>query len=389
MDDDNDRQFTWAPIQSPGNTFHFTGATLDKVDWPQDYTMCAAYMFKAFTFRRKGHLFYAVEIYSADTYTDFNTGSYGESLTLRVDYVLFPFTWTRVCQSIDTVTGIFRFVVNGEVLYDKVHKEHERNVTSRGAPWGRGTGNYTIRLGQGGKGGTIGTIELPGSITQLNVFSSALTTARMVALTEANNEECGAPGDYVSWEEEDWQLYSNARLEMVDELDGPCMGHSEVTVYTADFQYHSIATNIGKHSAVTSEAELSGCMEHCQKVGNGRSPPVRTQEEWDWMVKEVNAITSPDIRVLKDWIWVAATDEEVEGEWRDAYPPYDLLNTTEHLYKDWANTVNKNCLQWSLEVRGLIRHWCQALSPTGDTNPACLKGVIKIKDYIHFSYYLS
>ena len=60
-----------------------------------------------------------------------------------------------------------------------------------------------------------------------------------------------------------------------------------------------------------------GCMEHCEKLGQGWSPPVRTLEEWDWLRAEVHAIT-PDISDIPD-LWVAATDEKVEGEWRDAY----------------------------------------------------------------------
>ena len=45
-------------------------------------------------------------------------------------------------------------------------------------------------------------------VSQLNMFSFPLSTARMVALTKAGGEECGAPGDYVSWEEEDWKVHS-------------------------------------------------------------------------------------------------------------------------------------------------------------------------------------
>ena len=50
-----------------------------------------------------------------------------------------------------------------------------------------------------------------GHVTNINIFSSALSVERMEALTEAGGAECGAPGDYVSWEEEeDWSLRSTA-----------------------------------------------------------------------------------------------------------------------------------------------------------------------------------
>ena len=106
--------------------------------------------------------------------------------------------------------------------------------------------------------------EYAGMISQVNIFSSPLPTASMVAITQA---ECGSPGDYVSWDtEEDWQLASEAKNVIVEDLEKPCRPDSMVTVYTAEFKDHSVATN---------PEELSGCMEHCQKLG-GKSemPPV-------------------------------------------------------------------------------------------------------------------
>jgi hypothetical protein len=91
---------------------------------------------------------------------------------------------------------------------------------------------------------------------------------------------------------------------MVGELKGPCRRESQLTVFTADFELHK------------------DCMEHCQKLGQGRSPPVQTQEEWTWLWKEVNAIT-PELWRLP-YLWLAATDEEKEGVWRDYYTQQKL-----------------------------------------------------------------
>ena len=360
FDDDNDNQYEWAAIQTYGNSRIYTGASLTKPDMPKDFTVCAAYMIKAFDFRPWFLLFelndYGFLIRPYDTYTEYE----GYGINSRSDHVLFPFTWIRVCVSVDTVAGRVRLVVNGEMMEDKTIEEDETRPA-----------NFSIKLGN------KATFEYPGMVSQVNVFSSPLSTSRMVALTEAHGEECGAPGDYVSWEEEDWQLKAQARMEMVDELDGPCMGSSEVTVYTAEFPYHSIATNLGRHSAVTTEAELSGCMEHCEKVGTGRSPPVRTQEEWEWFLEEVKAIVSPDISALTNFWWLAATDGEVEGEWRDAYPPYDLLNTSWSW--PWISTVNDshsgddhNCMQW-LGKGAWNEHQCWGIPRT--RTYACLKDV--------------
>ena len=77
-------------------------------------------------------------------------------------------------------------------------------------------------LGNRGNG-----LEFSGMISQLNMFSSPLSTGSMVSLTQAGSEECGAPGDYVSWEEEDWKLTSKARIEMVEEI---CIINRDLTL---------------------------------------------------------------------------------------------------------------------------------------------------------------
>ena len=88
-------------------------------------------------------------------------------------------------------------------------------------------------------------------------------------------------------------------------------------------------------------------MEHCQKLGQGRSPPVRTQEEWDFLWKELNAIT-PELWRLP-YLWLAATDEEKEGVWRDYYSPHKKLETgvAWPWYGNKRDTTvgdNENCL---------------------------------------------
>ena len=345
--DDND--------QAPDNSGEYTRASLTKPDMPKDFTVCAAYMFRAFDFRTSAYMLQLngegdglVNIYlkSQDTYTQFRVNFPWESLFFKTDRVLFPFTWTRLCLSMDTVTGNIRFVVDGEVLGDKVHKEFEQSKASA---------NLTLELG--------GQHETPGIISQVNIFSSPMSTARMVTMTSAGGEECGAPGDYFSWEEEDWKLTSQARMEMVGELEAPCRKESEVTVYTAEFLHHSAATNPGKPS---------GCMEHCKKLGDGRSPSVQTLEKWNWLKKEVRAIT-PDISVFGP-VWLAATDEEVEEEWRDAYPPYEHLKDGENgvAWPWWSRKIRQlgdtyNCLHWDThraDEKSWKEHHCKDFKKT-------------------------
>ena len=77
-------------------------------------------------------------------------------------------------------------------------------------------------------------------------------------------------------------------------------------------------------------------MEHCEKLGAGRSPPVRTLEEWEWLRKEVRAV-SPDTSDLPN-LWVSVTDRDIEDEWRDAYPPYDKIDTNVTGAWPWRHT---------------------------------------------------
>ena len=90
--------------------------------------------------------------------------------------------------------------------------------------------------------------------------SSALSVERMAGLTTAGGEDCGAPGDFLSWEEAEWTLHSQAKVIKVDrDWEGPCRRESQVHAFTADFEYHH------------------DCMQHCQKIAGGRSPPVSAE----------------------------------------------------------------------------------------------------------------
>ena len=50
-------------------------------------------------------------------------------------------------------------------------------------------------------------------ITSLNVFSSALSVEEMKKKTEEGSEICDAKGDYLSWEDMEWETYGKVRLQ--------------------------------------------------------------------------------------------------------------------------------------------------------------------------------
>ena len=90
----------------------------------------------------------------------------------------------------------------------------------------------------------------------------------------------------------------------------PCRWDSKLNVYTAEFSKNHM------------------CMEHCQKLGTGRSPPLRTKEEWDLFVERAIGIDSVGYSAIyQRATWLAATDEVEEGVWRDYYYPHDKIHT--------------------------------------------------------------
>ena len=112
------------------------------------------------------------------------------------------------------------------------------------------------------------------------------------------------------------------------------------------------------------EHDHSFCMQHCQKLG-GRSPSVRTFEEWTSFFEEAQHIKVKPLR-LPRLLWLSATEgdkasnlsrldhwpediDAVEGVWRDYYTGEKLANYTKPWYS--ASGDNKrgstfNCLNY-------------------------------------------
>ena len=63
-------------------------------------------------------------------------------------------------------------------------------------------------------------------------------------------------------------------------LEGPCKRESRVHLFAADFE------------------KYLDCMQHCQKIARGKSPPVITLDEWENFTREVDLITSHRSRLL-------------------------------------------------------------------------------------------
>ena len=100
-----------------------------------------------------------------------------------------------------------------------------------------------------------------------------MSVESMIAQTTAGGKECGAPGDLVNWEEAEWTLQAKANLIEVDrEWEGPCRRESKVHIFIRK-QGHE------------------DCMQHCQKIFDGRSLPVTNKADWESLTQEIELIT--------------------------------------------------------------------------------------------------
>ena len=157
-------------------------------------------------------------------------------LEKRTEVLFFPLQWTRACLSLDSNARKVRLVVDGQLLGEEEYKreEDEKRPT-----------NISLLLG-------AWDYEYPVKIADLNVFNSSLSVERMVGMTQAGDEECGAAGDLVSWEEAEWSLHSQAKVIEVDlKWEGACRRESKVHVFQGVFRFHH------------------DCMQHCQKIAGG------------------------------------------------------------------------------------------------------------------------
>ena len=286
----------------------FTKASLGGLThFPKNFTICGDYMTegwlgntvraKLFTFVYGYGINYRTDWYIAIDQHHKNTKVHvfvGGFFSTFIDYIWFPLSWLHLCISKESGSGKVVLVVNGQVLVEEIYETAKSPVSSE-RPTITEQDSFRIDLGFTSMSHTV-KFEHLGMVSNLNIFSSVLPTERMIAIT--GGEECGAPGDYRSWEEADWQLHSKARFMMVDVLEDffPCKKESKVTTYSALFK------------------SASSCMNHCQKIGGGRGPTIGTLEEWEWVFEQYRTIT-PNI-IPYPYFWLAAQDSGKEGVWK-------------------------------------------------------------------------
>jgi hypothetical protein len=186
-----------------------------------------------------------------------------------------------------------RVVVDSVVITDRVYPELKEQADRRPTNL---TGMYFGHF-------TTHSIH---KFTNLQVYSSLLSTERMVELTSAGSDQCEqSRGDYLAWEDMKWSLTGGAELETVFR-DEPCAPARSLQLYPP-------VTPL-----------LGDAVHHCKKVG-GRITPVSSEEDFKAFEEQVTSIAFDRLRseaffsLYSFGIWIPITDQETEGEWRDVY----------------------------------------------------------------------
>ena len=290
------------------NMGEYTSATIEKENLPMSFTICAAFMVEAWNTDSNSALVLSilgddrlsvwggVLITASNTFTEYELRLGPSRISKKIPTVFFPLQWTRICAMMDWPwIGRVALVADGQLLGEY----HGYEAANDPRPF-----NLNLLLGR------LDKTEFTGRVSDLNVFSSPLSVETMLNITEAGGEECGAPGDFLSWKEVDWTLYSAAKMVTVmPDTEGPCRRESKLHVFPANFDHPE-------------------CMQHCQKIVGGRSPPVTTQEEWENLTREVD-LAAP-VRDMLPYMWVSATEGDIDGDLEKLphWPEWEIVNNT-------------------------------------------------------------
>ena len=244
----------------------------------------------------------------------------------------FPLEWTHACLSVEASSGRVILVVDGLLLDNRTRAVLKTNRTSYS--------QASLVIGE----------KVTGKWAHVNVFSLALSEEKMKRLTTSGGEECGSSGDLISWRDSNWILNGKAKNLTTEKYTEPCRYVSTMNVFhMEELHFHS------------------DCMEHCQKmggivctptclkVGEGRSPPVTTLEEWNSVSKEATAI-SPNMSATIPQIWLAAV-RDVGAEWKDFYTNHKLGNFTKPWSKQDHGVNSRKCYLTYLTNRPQDKSW--------------------------------
>ena len=105
-------------------------------------------------------------------------------------------------QSLNTVSGLVQWVARGELVDNSTFSEITNNAPT----------DLSGKLILGSVYYTVGAYwrQLGNKLTKLEIYSSALTVEKMMQFTKGDG--CGGDGDYLSWDEMQWNLRGEAKI---------------------------------------------------------------------------------------------------------------------------------------------------------------------------------
>ena len=151
-------------------------------------------------------------------------------------------------------------------------------------------------------------VQSSNKLTKLEIFSSALEVTKMMEYTRG--EGCGDDGDYLSWNEMQWNFHGGAKVEHLE---------AEETCEVPLSYYFSAGF------------EMKACMHLCENLGGSRAPI------------DTSSLQLGSASPFLHSTWVPIHDEQNEGEWRDFYDN-EVLNFTPPWFGSEPNGgTTENC----------------------------------------------
>ena len=240
--------------------------------------------------------------------------------------LVFPKVWLRSCLALSTESGLVQWVVEGHLLLNNTFEVlTEENVLPHG---------LAGRLLHGLLQWENHWYTSDGKISNVNIFSSALSIEAMRGITsEGMNGECDKKGDYLAWEDMEWNLHGKVSKE-AEQKDRICRLKQNITLFYTKFPHMDV------------------CMTLCQKFGT-RSPSVVTFEEWSSLqlfLKQELFDRLPN-NSLKVWMSMRKKGDQ----WRDfydsqliQYQPVSSGNAVSAVSENW---LDKRCVAQGSEER--------------------------------------
>ena len=329
------QSYTLRDIRNYAELKHDPGASL-----PSSFTICVSVLVTTenldpFLFsltRNDGRQWFSAAVRQLGNFVGKKFFYEGANQYAHLDTVpIFPNEWVRSCLALNTVSGLVQWVARGELVDNSTFaviaesKDIPKDLTGKlilGASFNTVAQKWNQKVNK---------------VTNLNIFSSALSVEKMQEYTEAENG-CGEDGDYLSWDEMQWKLHGDAKLEHLDIVEA-CAVQSW-SLYPTGFP------------------EMDSCMHFCENLGGTRVPPVTTLLQW----KKISSFLAR--KKGRTAFWLPIDDIQNEEEWRDFYN-HDVLNYTLPWAKSEPNGgTSENCAVASYQDGGWFDWGCSSNYPS-------------------------